>query len=67
MYSSCKRGATSSENEHGDVLAIPNSLATMLQDVHKDMSALTGTVKQLVQYTISKSKNIVSPLTGQTS
>ena len=49
------------------MLAIPNSLATMLQDVHKDMSALTGTVKQLVQYTISKSKNIVSPLTGQTS
>ena len=45
--SSCTRGAvTSSENEHSDVLAIPNSQAAMLQNVHKEDSALTGIVQQ---------------------
>ena len=42
------------------MLAIPNSLAAMLQDVHKDVSALTGIVEKFVLYNINKDKSIVS-------
>ena len=53
------RGAVMfSDIEHSDMLAIPNSHAAKLEDVHKGMSILIGIVEQCVQFNIRKGKCI---------
>ena len=48
----------SSEVEHSDTLAIPNSHTVLLQDVHRDMSVLTGIVEEFAQFNICECKTI---------
>jgi len=50
-------------SEYSDNLAIPNMQVAKLQDVRKDISALTGIVKQFVEYNINRGKSLVSSFT----
>ena len=53
----------SRSSEYNDKLAIPSLQVAMLQDVRKDISALTGIVKQFVEYNVNRDKSLDSSFT----